>query len=46
MVKEASGAGKSSLINLFYVWSSGIQATELGKLEKVLIRTAYLDGHE
>jgi predicted GTPase len=44
MVIGATGAGKSSLINLFYVWSLGIQATELGKLKKALIRTSHLDG--
>jgi predicted GTPase len=39
-----TGAGKSSLINLFYVWSQNVPSSQLNKLKKVLIKTSYLDG--
>jgi predicted GTPase len=44
MVIGATGAGKSSLINLFYLWSQNVTSTELSKLENVLIKTNYLNG--
>ena len=44
MVIGATGAGKSSLINLFYVWSQNVAFSGLNKLKSVLIKTSYLDG--
>lgn len=44
MVIGATGAGKSSLINLFYVWSQNVTSSQLGKLKNVLIKTSYLGG--
>jgi len=42
IVLGMTGAGKSSLINLFYAWSKNIQKVE--DIKKVLIPTKYLPG--
>jgi len=40
----ATGAGKSSLINLFYVWSKEWKPADFQTAKQVLIKTKYLDG--
>ncbi|ETN99392.1 hypothetical protein RFI_38089, partial [Reticulomyxa filosa] len=42
IVLGVTGAGKTSLINLFYVWSKGLQRMQ--DIDKVLIPTRYLPG--
>lgn len=44
LVLGATGAGKSSLINLFYVWSKDLKPADFVSTKKVLIKTEHLDG--
>lgn len=44
MIIGPTGAGKTSLINLFHVWSLDLPFSELSKLKKVAIATKYLEG--
>ena len=42
----SSGAGKSSLINLFYIWANEFQVGDLKKVNRVPIKTAIFDGDD
>jgi len=44
IVVGPTGAGKSSLINLFYIWAQKIPVEKLAELKKVPIKTKYFDG--
>jgi len=44
LVIGATGAGKSSLINLFYIWSQEWELQDFTRDKRVLIKTKYLDG--
>jgi len=44
IILGVTGAGKSSLINLFYVWSKGIKKVE--NIDEVLISTKFHQGKE
>jgi GTPase SAR1 family protein len=40
----ATGAGKSSLINLFYIWSKKLRIEDLKDLQELLIKTSIFKG--
>jgi GTPase SAR1 family protein len=44
LILGLSGAGKTSLVNLFYVWSQQWKLDDLKFKDKVLIKTKYFDG--
>ena len=44
LVIGATGAGKSSLINLFYCWSKGWNLSDVTSIKEVQIKTKYFDG--